>query len=84
MKKIVCINNENCICDMDIIGPSYHDLIIEETLADLTIGKTYDIIDEDDDEYLIIDDSDDEYWYLKDFFKPLLEIRNEKIDKLLE
>ena len=49
----------------------------------LTIGKIYYVIDEDADEYLIIDDDDDEWPYIKQRFKPLSEIRNESINKLL-
>lgn len=52
----------------------------------LSIGKTYDVIKDDKDgTYLIIDDrGDDDYWYYKSHFKPLSEIRNDKIDKLLD
>ena len=50
----------------------------------LTIGKTYEIIDEYENDYQIIDDENDEDWFPKDWFKPLSEIRNEIINKLLE
>ena len=51
----------------------------------LTIGKTYDVIKIDDDgNYYIIDDIGYELRYLKEHFKSLSEIRNEKINKLLE
>jgi hypothetical protein len=50
----------------------------------LTIGKTYDVIDVTGNWYLIINDNGDKDWYYKSSFKPLSEIRNEKIDKLLE
>ena len=50
----------------------------------LTIGKIYDVI-------LIgtwgdyrINDEGYEWWYPKKYFKPLSEIRNETINKLLE
>ena len=54
-----------------------------------TIGKTYDVIeediDEDDIEYKIIDDEGDIYWWGSFLFKPALaEMRNDKINKLLE
>jgi hypothetical protein len=53
--------------------------------SSLTLGKTYDVIEEDDDnDYSIIDDDNDKWWFSKEWFKPLYEIRNEKIDKLLE
>ena len=52
----------------------------------LTIGKIYDVIkeDRDDGDYLIIDNDGGEWWYEKKLFKTLAEIRNDKIDKLLE
>jgi hypothetical protein len=51
----------------------------------LTIGKIYDIINYNNDGgYIIINDNGYEFWYPKEWFKPLSEIRNEKIDKLLE
>jgi hypothetical protein len=50
----------------------------------LTIGKVYEVINIDDaGDYLIMDDDNDKLWYLKKWFKPLSEIRIEKIDKLL-
>ena len=50
----------------------------------LTIGKTYNVIREDDYWYWTIDDDGDERGYPKEWFKPLSEIRNETINKLLE
>jgi hypothetical protein len=50
----------------------------------LTIGKMYDVINENDYFYEIVEDSGYSNWYHKEYFKPLSEIRNEKIDKLLE
>jgi hypothetical protein len=50
----------------------------------LTIGKIYNVIDENEYKYLIICDENEELWYRKIHFKPLSEIRNNKIDKLLE
>jgi hypothetical protein len=50
----------------------------------LTIGKIYDIINYNNDGgYIIINDNGYEFWYPKSWFKPLFEIRNEKINKLL-
>ena len=49
----------------------------------LTIGKIYDVINKDDNWYWIINDSGDEHGYPKGWFRPLSEIRNEIIDKLL-
>ena len=49
----------------------------------ITIGKTYDIIYEGD-QYLIIDDNGIRGYYPKEYFKPLSEIRNEKIERLLD
>ena len=54
----------------------------------LTIGKTYDVINEDGGEYdygyYIIDDNNIKDWYGEYMFKPISEIRNDKINKLLE
>jgi hypothetical protein len=53
----------------------------------LTMGKTYEVIWFDyDNEYTIINDVNKEGYYPKYWFKPLSksEIRNEKINKLLE
>jgi hypothetical protein len=50
----------------------------------LTINKLYDTINENTNEYYIIDDGPIKWWYDKELFKPLSEIRNEKINKLLE
>ena len=47
----------------------------------ITVGKTYEVIEEDKYKYKIINNR---YWYYKDRFKPLSEIRNETINKLLE
>jgi hypothetical protein len=54
--------------------------------SNLTIGKIYEVFEIDDDGYYyIIDDNKNEvWWYPKGYFKSLYEIRNEKIDKLLE
>jgi hypothetical protein len=52
----------------------------------LTIGKIYKVIeiDNDDGNYYIIDEYGPKGYYPKYWFKPLSEIRNERIDKLLE
>ena len=57
----------------------------------LTIGKTYEVIVRDDEVtiniitwYCIIDDIGEKNWYIIELFRPLSEIRNEKINKLLE
>ena len=50
----------------------------------LTIYKTYEVIDEDKYDYKIICDHDFDIWYDKIYFKPLAEMRNETINKLLE
>jgi hypothetical protein len=53
--------------------------------SELTIGKIYNIIDIDNDnDYWLINDNGYECWYSEYLFKLLSEIRNEKIDKLLE
>ena len=51
----------------------------------LTIGKTYEVIYEDNNWYwIIIDDIGDEKWFPKRRFTLLSEIRNDTINKLLE
>ena len=50
----------------------------------LTIGKTYDINNYNDKCYKIINDNNKDWYYSKEYFKPLSEIRNEKINKLLK
>jgi hypothetical protein len=48
------------------------------------MSKIYEVIEIDDDGYYgIIDDINIEDWFSKEYFRPLSEIRNEKIDKLL-
>ena len=49
----------------------------------LTVDKTYEVI-EDDNWYWIINDKGIEDWYPKELFKTLAEMRNDKINKLLE
>jgi hypothetical protein len=52
--------------------------------SSLTLGKTYDVIGINMfSEYIIINDISEEYSYIKERFKLLSEIRNEKINKLL-
>jgi hypothetical protein len=52
----------------------------------LTIGKIYEVIEivNNGYYYVIIDDEGYKWRYLKEHFKPLSEIRNEKINKLLK
>jgi hypothetical protein len=52
----------------------------------LTKDKIYEVIIENDgfNNYAVLDDKDCVWWYPKECFKPLYEIRNEKINKLLE
>ena len=61
------------ICDYDWEG-------------NFTLGKIYDVIDYDTDgSYTIIDDYGMKYnGYPDEWFKSLSEIRNEKIDRLLD
>ena len=49
----------------------------------LTIGKTYEVITQDKWFYKIINDNGKEDLFPKVYYKPLSEIRAEKIDKLL-
>ena len=51
----------------------------------LTVGKIYNVIKIDNDgDYGIINDLGSNCWFFKEYFKPLSEIRNERIDKLLK
>lgn len=50
----------------------------------LAIDKIYDVIKiNNDGNYLILNDLGYQSWFPKSWFKPLSEIRNERIDKLL-
>ena len=50
----------------------------------LTISKTYGVIRIGKlGNYIIIDEKGKEDWYPMEYFKPLSEIRNEKIERLL-
>ena len=52
---------------------------------DITIDKIYEVIEyNSDDDYWIINDNGDKLGYDKIYFKPLAEMRNETINKLLE
>lgn len=55
------------------------------SVYDVTIGKTYEVLEihKDGKFYNILDDDNYRGWLIKDCFKPLSEYRNEKIDKLL-
>ena len=55
-----------------------------EDYYNITIGKSYEVIEYDMIEYRIIDDDGCLIWYPKKWFKPLSEYRNETINKLLE
>ena len=50
----------------------------------LTIGKTYVVIPEDEDWYWVINDKGKEDLFPIEWFKTIAEYRNDKIDKLLE
>ena len=51
----------------------------------LTIGKTYEVIKENNTCYFLINDIGCEYWYEKIWLKPAVaEMRNDTINKLLE
>jgi hypothetical protein len=68
--KIVCINNW------------YNNE--NDICYNLTLCKTYKVINKDIYQYNIIDDFNNRCWYNKDRFKLLSEYRNDRIDKLLE
>ena len=51
----------------------------------IAIGKIYEVIGEDERRYTIINEKGNIDWfYPKDWFRLLSDIRNEKINKLLE
>ena len=50
----------------------------------LTMGKSYDVSEEDDKYYRIINDTNYIVRYNKNCFKTLSEVRNETINNLLE
>lgn len=56
----------------------------DDDWLNLTIGKIYEVIGEDEWDYRISNDRrGDENWYEKIWFKPAVsEIRNDKINKL--
>jgi hypothetical protein len=51
---------------------------------DLTIDRIYDVIDYADTTYIIIDDSGEEIPYSGFRFKKLEDVRDDKINKILE
>jgi hypothetical protein len=50
----------------------------------ITIGKEYEVILSTDNVYLILDDVGDRSTYSADLFKSLVEIRDEKLNLILE
>ena len=51
----------------------------------LTVGKIYEVIREDEKNgYWLLNDRGALFSYSKELFKPLSEVRNEKIDRLLK
>jgi hypothetical protein len=67
--KVKCIDNKNLNGNI-VIG--------------ITIGKIYDVIGQDKYGYNIINDDNSKLWnYPEEYFRPLSEIRNDKINKLL-
>ena len=50
----------------------------------LTIDKIYEVIAESSSGYKIINDLGEENWYRKEWFKTISEMRNDKINRLLE
>ena len=50
----------------------------------LTIDNIYDVIKDGYNYYLLRDNQNYKWWYPKEYFKLLSEVRNEKINKLLE
>jgi hypothetical protein len=59
---------------------------IDEDWFGITADKTYEVIKEDNNTgcYIIMNNFGDKLSYIKECFKTISEIRNEKINKLLE
>ena len=73
--KVICINNRY----QGGITNEYDNYLL------LTVGKTYDVIDERSIMgYLLRNDEGESHFYDTDHFRLLSEVRDEKIDKLLE
>ncbi len=71
--KVICIDNR------------YNDMPQEDNELLLTVGKTYDVIDDIASLGLVItNDEGVNHFYARELFKLLTEVRDEKIDKLLE
>jgi hypothetical protein len=70
--KVICIDNR------------YNDMPQEDNELLLTVGKTYDVIDEASLGLVITNDEGVNHFYARELFKLLTEVRDEKIDKLLE
>ena len=51
---------------------------------DLTIGKSYEVFNKTEYYYEVIDDNGIRGYYPKEWFKLLSELRNEKIERLLD
>jgi len=72
--RVVCINNSELIIGNDIYG---------DCESSLTVGRSYDSKLEDDDTILIKNnDKGLSVWYKSCRFKPLSEIREEKLNEL--
>lgn len=67
LQKFVCVDNRN--------GNGF--------IYDLTIDKIYDCLSYNEGSVLIKDDVDDIIWYHINLFKTLIEIRDDKLKKLI-
>lgn len=63
--KVVCISNVAHIPNLDAAGNPH----TNQTLVDLSLGKTYDVLKAHDGWYQIIDESGEEYWYPAEMFE---------------
>lgn len=65
--KVVCVSNVAYIPNLDAAGNPH----TNQTLNDLLLGKTYDVLKVHDGWYQIVDESGEEYWYPAEMFKAL-------------
>jgi len=63
--KVVCVSNTAYIPNLDVAGNPHPN----QTLTDVVLGKTYDVLQERDGWYQLIDESGEDYWYPANMFE---------------
>ena len=56
---------------------------IDQTFTDITIGKIYDVVRKDDNDWIIINDNKEQCLYLKNNLMALEDWREQQIDKVI-